>query len=103
LEDYGLAVIDAEAAIGLDPTYAKAHYRLGCAYVSMGKFQQAKKSFHKVFFLFFFFSFFFASKPNKIKFPMVFFDRICGLCFVVEVLLFCVFVFGLLVVVDFPL
>jgi serine/threonine-protein phosphatase 5 len=36
-ENYGLAIQDAQAAITEDPSYLKGYYRLGSAYLALGK------------------------------------------------------------------
>ncbi|ORM39444.1 Serine/threonine-protein phosphatase 5 [Babesia sp. Xinjiang] len=48
MENYGLAVLDAEAAILAQPEYAKAYYRRGCAYICLMRFKDAEKDFIKV-------------------------------------------------------
>jgi len=48
LENFGAAILDAEKALTLDPTYAKAYYRKGSAYVAMNKWKLAKKCFQAV-------------------------------------------------------
>ena len=37
MENYGVAIQDAEAAIDLDPNYLKAFYRRGSANYALGK------------------------------------------------------------------
>ncbi|EDO05616.2 Calcineurin-like phosphoesterase family protein [Babesia bovis T2Bo] len=48
MENYGLAVLDADAAIMAQPEYSKAYYRRGCAYICLMKFEDAEKDFVKV-------------------------------------------------------
>jgi serine/threonine-protein phosphatase 5 len=48
VENYGLAIFDATAAIKHDPTYAKGYYRRASAYFALNKFKQARKDFRKV-------------------------------------------------------
>lgn len=48
LENYGIAIIDAKAAIDIDPTYIKAYYRRGCAYFALNHLSDAIKDFKKV-------------------------------------------------------
>ncbi|GIX65917.1 serine/threonine protein phosphatase [Babesia caballi] len=48
MENYGLAILDAEAAIRAQPEYSKAYYRRGCAYLCLMKFNEAEKDFVKV-------------------------------------------------------
>ncbi|OII75616.1 serine threonine protein phosphatase [Cryptosporidium andersoni] len=45
LENYGSAIIDAEASIDLCPTYSKAYYRRGVAYLNLFRYSLAKKDF----------------------------------------------------------
>lgn len=45
MEQYGLAIIDADASIALDAEYVKAYYRRGSAQFALGKNKLAKKSF----------------------------------------------------------
>jgi serine/threonine-protein phosphatase 5 len=48
LENYGLALQDAEEAIKLDPKNPKAYFRRGTAYLALAKFKEAKIDFQKV-------------------------------------------------------
>ena len=48
LENYGIAIVDAKAAIDIDPTYIKAYYRRGCALFALGKLKESVKDFTKV-------------------------------------------------------
>lgn len=48
VENYGLAISDATAAIQHDPDYAKGYYRRASAYFALNKFKQARKDFRKV-------------------------------------------------------
>lgn len=49
MENYGLAIIDADEIIKNDPTFIKAYYRKGSAFMLLGKFDEAKKEFTRVF------------------------------------------------------
>lgn len=48
LETYGLALIDSDKALELDPTYIKAYYRKGSAFMALGKFKDALRQFASV-------------------------------------------------------
>lgn len=48
VENYGLAMADADAALETDPNYAKAYYRRGSAQFALGHLKDAKKNFRKV-------------------------------------------------------
>jgi tetratricopeptide (TPR) repeat protein len=48
VENYGLAIIDATAAIKHDPSYAKGYYRRASAYFALNKYKLARKDFRKV-------------------------------------------------------
>lgn len=48
VENYGLAMADADAALVADPNYAKAYYRRGSAQFALGHLKDAKKDFRKV-------------------------------------------------------
>ena len=48
VENYGLAQLDATAAIESDPNYAKGYYRRASAYYALNKFKLAKKDFKQV-------------------------------------------------------
>ncbi|KAL3896762.1 MAG: hypothetical protein SGARI_007088, partial [Bacillariaceae sp.] len=48
LENYGLAMSDASAALTSDPKYAKAYYRRGSAQFALGHLKDARKDFRKV-------------------------------------------------------
>jgi len=47
LENYGSAVEDATKAIELDPTYVKAYYRRGTAYLALRKFKSSLADFRE--------------------------------------------------------
>ena len=47
-ESFGLALADAELAIGLDARYAKGYFRKASALMVMGKVKEAVKMFRKV-------------------------------------------------------
>lgn len=48
LENYGIAVIDAKAAIDIDNQFVKAYYRRGSALFALGKYKESVKDFLKV-------------------------------------------------------
>lgn len=48
LENYGSAIADAAAALALDPSFIKAHYRRGSAYLALGKLKEARTDFRAV-------------------------------------------------------
>jgi serine/threonine-protein phosphatase 5 len=48
VENYGLAIADATAAIESDETYAKAYYRRGSAQFALSHYKDARKDFKKV-------------------------------------------------------
>lgn len=48
VENYGLAMADATAAMESDPKYAKAYYRRGSAQFALTHYKEAKKDFKKV-------------------------------------------------------
>ena len=48
LETYGLALMDADKALELDPKYIKAYYRKGSAFMALGKFKDALRQFAAV-------------------------------------------------------
>lgn len=48
VENYGLAIVDADAAILSDPTYAKGFYRRASANFALNKFKAARKDFRQV-------------------------------------------------------
>eukprot|EP00904_Undaria_pinnatifida_P008607 jgi/Undpi1/4877/HiC_scaffold_19.g08230.m1 len=48
LEQFGLAITDADLALTLDPSYLKAYYRRGSANMALGKFKLAVRDFRKV-------------------------------------------------------
>jgi serine/threonine-protein phosphatase 5 len=48
VENYGLAIVDADAAIRADPTYAKGFYRRASASFALNKFKAARKDFRQV-------------------------------------------------------
>ena len=45
IESYGLSLADAEAALKLNPNYAKAYYRKGCALLVLQRYKEAKIAF----------------------------------------------------------
>ncbi len=45
MENYGLALNDAELAIQKNPAYVKGYYRQGSAFLLLGKYDKAKDSF----------------------------------------------------------
>jgi serine/threonine-protein phosphatase 5 len=45
MENYGLAIEDANEAIKVNPSFIKAYYRKGTAYLMMGKLNEARDSF----------------------------------------------------------
>lgn len=48
VENYGLAMADATAALESDPKYAKAYYRRGSAQFALTHYKDARKDFRKV-------------------------------------------------------
>lgn len=48
VENYGLAIADADAAIESDPNYAKGYYRRGSANYALNHFKKARKDFRSV-------------------------------------------------------
>ena len=48
VENYGLAMNDATAALEFDPSYVKAYYRRGSAQFALGHYKDARKDFRKV-------------------------------------------------------
>ena len=48
VENYGLAMADASAALESDPNYAKAYYRRGSAQFALGHLKDARKDFRTV-------------------------------------------------------
>ena len=48
VDNYGLVILDATAAIEADPTYAKAYYRRGTCHFALDKNKVARKDFRKV-------------------------------------------------------
>ena len=48
VENYGLAILDADAAISADPTYVKGYYRIASANFALNKFKTARKDFRQV-------------------------------------------------------
>eukprot|EP01138_Halocafeteria_seosinensis_P015381 gb/GECG01015698.1/.p1 GENE.gb/GECG01015698.1/~~gb/GECG01015698.1/.p1 ORF type:complete len:526 (+),score=77.20 gb/GECG01015698.1/:1-1578(+) len=48
VENFGSAISDTTEAINLDPTYTKAYYRRGSAYLALGKYKSAKKDLYYV-------------------------------------------------------
>jgi serine/threonine-protein phosphatase 5 len=48
VENYGLAIVDADAAILADPRYAKGYYRRASANFALNKFKTARKDFRQV-------------------------------------------------------
>eukprot|EP00923_Selenidium_pygospionis_P058046 GHVN01101831.1.p1 GENE.GHVN01101831.1~~GHVN01101831.1.p1 ORF type:complete len:489 (+),score=43.94 GHVN01101831.1:132-1598(+) len=49
LENLGSAILDAESALAINATSAKAHYRRGCAYKCLTKYNEAIKDFETAF------------------------------------------------------
>ncbi|KAG8457641.1 hypothetical protein KFE25_002305 [Diacronema lutheri] len=47
METHGLAIADAATAIELDPKCVKAYYRLGSAYMGLGKYKDARTNYRK--------------------------------------------------------
>ena len=47
METYGLAIADATTATELDPKCVKAYYRLGSAYMGLGKYKEARTNYKK--------------------------------------------------------
>uniref|UniRef100_A0A0N4ZPG3 protein-serine/threonine phosphatase n=1 Tax=Parastrongyloides trichosuri TaxID=131310 RepID=A0A0N4ZPG3_PARTI len=45
-EHFGLAVIDADKAVQLDPNYVKGYYRRAASKMALGKFKEALNDFH---------------------------------------------------------
>ena len=48
MENYGLALIDANDAINIDPNYPKGYYRKADANIAMNKYKDALESLKKV-------------------------------------------------------
>ena len=48
VENYGLAILDASAAVDIDPAYPKAYYRRGTANFALNKPKLARKDFKMV-------------------------------------------------------
>lgn len=48
MENYGLAIIDADEILKQDSSFIKAYYRKGSAYLLLGKFDEARKEFLRV-------------------------------------------------------
>ena len=48
LENYGIAITDANASIEIDPKYIKAYYRRGSAFFALNHLKDAIKDFKKV-------------------------------------------------------
>ena len=48
MEQYGLAIADADKAVEIDPEYVKGYYRRGSALFALGKNKEAKKDFKTV-------------------------------------------------------
>ena len=48
VENYGLAIADATAAMESDPTYAKSYYRRGSAHFALTHYKDARKDFRQV-------------------------------------------------------
>lgn len=44
-EAFGSAIVDADAALSIDPTFTKAYYRRGSALLALGRFRLAKRDF----------------------------------------------------------
>jgi serine/threonine-protein phosphatase 5 len=49
MENYGLAIADADLIIKLNAQFVKAYYRKGTAHLFLGKFDEAKDDFTAVF------------------------------------------------------
>lgn len=45
MENYGTAILDASKSAEIEPSYTKAYYRKGCAFLAMAKYKQAKDEF----------------------------------------------------------
>jgi serine/threonine-protein phosphatase 5 len=48
VENYGLAIVDADIAISEDPNYAKGYYRRASAHFALNKFKAARRDFRQV-------------------------------------------------------
>ena len=48
MENYGLAIIDADEGIKVDPSYAKSYYRKADANIAMNRYKDALESLKKV-------------------------------------------------------
>jgi serine/threonine-protein phosphatase 5 len=48
MENYGLAILDADCIIKINPSFVKAYYRKGTAHLFLGKFDEAKDDFMNV-------------------------------------------------------
>ena len=48
VENYGLAIADATAAMDSDPSYAKSYYRRGSAHFALTHYKDARKDFRQV-------------------------------------------------------
>ena len=48
MDNYGLAISDADLAIKLDPSYAKAYYRKADAHIALDKYDVARDCLKKV-------------------------------------------------------
>lgn len=48
LENFGSAIVDADAALKLNQKYLKAYYRRGSAFLSLGKYKKALACFKQV-------------------------------------------------------
>lgn len=47
MEAHGLAIADATAALEVDPRNVKAYYRIGSAYMGLGKWKNARNNYRK--------------------------------------------------------
>ena len=48
MDNYGLAIEDANSSLNIDPKYPKAYYRKAEAYVALDKYKIAAECFRKV-------------------------------------------------------
>lgn len=48
LEEFGSAILDAEAALKIDKTFIKAYYRRGAAHLYLSKYKEARNDFQQV-------------------------------------------------------
>ena len=47
LQQHGFAITDALSCIALAPTWPKGYYRLGSAYMGLGKYKEARNNYRK--------------------------------------------------------